>query len=192
SIRIVALIRRSLLSAAERLLMTENYADYTTPGMEAEDSHRVTDILQTRLHALHDLHLTLKHAHWNVVGPEFISLHELLDPQVEDVRGWSDLIAARIATVGASPQCAPGSIVTGRTWEDYPLGRASALAHMTALNDVYTGVSEDFRNAIAESGKVDPMTEDILIEINRGLELFQWFLRSFITKSDGTLSPVTD
>ncbi|HIW47051.1 MAG TPA: DNA starvation/stationary phase protection protein [Candidatus Yaniella excrementigallinarum] len=172
--------------------MTENYADYTTPGMEAEDSHRVTDILQTRLHALNDLHLTLKHAHWNVVGPEFISVHEMLDPQVEEVRGWSDLIAERIATMGASPKGTPGSIVTGRTWEDYPLGRASTLAHISALNDVYTGVIEDFRNAIAESGKVDPMTEDILIEINRGLELFQWFLRSFITKSDGTLSPVTD
>src|SRR5699024_940864 len=93
---------------------------------------------------------------------------------------------------GASPKGTPGSIVTGRTWEDYPLGRASTLAHISALNDVYTGVIEDFRNAIAESGKVDPMTEDILIEINRGLELFQWFLRSFITKSDGTLSPVTE
>lgn len=72
------------------------------------------------------------------------------------------------------------------------MGRASTLAHISALNDVYTGVIEDFRNAIAESGKVDPMTEDILVEVTRGLELFQWFLRSFITKSDGKLSPVTD
>ena len=47
--------------------MTDNYADYTTPGMDFEDSHRIADILQVRLHALNDLHLTLKHAHWNVV-----------------------------------------------------------------------------------------------------------------------------
>src|SRR5699024_5503218 len=105
--------------------MTENYADYTTPGMEAEDSHRVPDILQTRLHALSDLHLTLKHGHWHPVGPELISVHEMLAPQGEDARGWSDPIAERIATVGASPKRTPGSIVTGRTWEDYPLGRAA-------------------------------------------------------------------
>lgn len=172
--------------------MTENYADYTIPGMEAEDSHRVTETLQLRLHALNDLHLTLKHAHWNVVGPEFISVHEMLDPQVDSVRGWADLVAERIATMGSSPNGTPGSIVTGRTWEDYPLGRGSTLAHISALNDVYTGVIQDFRNAIAETGKVDPMTEDILVEITRGLELFQWFLRSFITKSDGSLTPVTD
>jgi len=172
--------------------MTENYADYTTPGMDFEDSHRVTETLQLRLHALNDLQLTLKHAHWNVVGPNFIAVHEMLDPQVDEVRGWADLVAERIATMGASPNGTPGSIVTGRTWEDYPLGRASTQAHISALNDVYTGMIQDFRNAIAETGKVDPMTEDILVEITRGLELFQWFLRSFITTSDGALKPVTD
>lgn len=172
--------------------MTDNYADYTTPGMDFEDSHRITDILQVRLHALNDLHLTLKHAHWNVVGPEFISVHEMLDPQVGEVRAWADLVAERIATMGASPKGTPGAIVTGRTWEDYPVNRGSTLAHISALNDVYTGVIEDFRNAIAETGKADPMTEDILVEVTRGLELFQWFLRSFITKSDGTLSPVSE
>lgn len=172
--------------------MTENYADYTTPGMDFEDSHRITETLQLRLHALNDLHLTLKHAHWNVVGPNFIAVHEMLDPQVAEVRGWADLVAERIATMGASPNGTPGSIVTGRTWEDYPLGRASTQAHISALNDVYTGMIQDFRNAIAETGKADPMTEDILVEITRGLELFQWFLRSFITDSDGTLEPVTE
>lgn len=172
--------------------MTDNYADYTTPGMDFEDSHRITDILQVRLHALNDLHLTLKHAHWNVVGPEFISVHEMLDPQLGEVRAWADLVAERIATMGASPKGTPGAIVTGRTWEDYPVNRGSTLAHISALSDVYTGVIEDFRNAIAETGKADPMTEDILVEVTRGLELFQWFLRSFITKSDGTLSPVSE
>ncbi len=172
--------------------MTDNYADYTTPGMDFEDSHRITDILQVRLHALNDLHLTLKHAHWNVVGPDFISVHEMLDPQVNEVRAWADLVAERIATMGASPKGTPGSIVTGRTWEDYAINRGSTLAHISALNDVYTGVIQDFRNAIAETGKADPMTEDILVEITRGLELFQWFLRSFITKSDGTLNPVSE
>lgn len=172
--------------------MTENYAEYTAPGMEPEDSHRVTDVLQMRLHALNDLHLTLKHAHWNVVGPEFIAVHEMLDPQVNAVRGWTDLVAERIATMGASPKGTPGAIVTGRTWEDYSLNRGSNLAHISALNDVYTGVIKDFRNAIAESGKVDPITEDILVEVTRGLELFQWFLRSFITNADGSLNPVSE
>jgi starvation-inducible DNA-binding protein len=102
------------------------------------------------------------------------------------------MVAERIATMGVSPKGTPGAIVTGRTWDDYPLNRASSLAHISALNDVYTDVIKDFRTAIAESAKVDPVSEDILIEVTRGLELFQWFLRAFITKSDGSLEPVRD
>lgn len=172
--------------------MTENYAEFTAPGVEMEDAHRVTETLQVRLHALNDLHLTLKHAHWNVVGPEFISVHEMLDPQVDEVRGWADLVAERIATMGVAPKGTPGAIVTGRDWDDYPLNRASSLAHISALDVVYTDLIKDFRTAIAEVGKVDPISEDILVEVTRGLELFQWFLRSFITKADGSLNPVTD
>src|SRR5699024_5412085 len=172
------------MSASERLLMTENYADYTAPGVEMEDAHRVTESLQTRLHALNDLHLTLKHAHWNVVGPEFISVHEMLDPQVEEVRAWADLVAERIATMAVSPKGTPGAIDTGSTWEDSPLGRATSLAHVSELNNDDTVVINDFRTAIDESGKVEPISVDILVEIPRGVELFLWFLRSFITKAD--------
>src|SRR5690625_7823905 len=104
------------MSASERLLMTENYADYTAPGVEMEDAHRVTESLQTRLHALNDLHLTLKHAHWNVVGPEFISVHEMLDPQVEEDRAWADLVAERIATVGVSAKGTTAATGNDRAW----------------------------------------------------------------------------
>ena len=34
-------------------------------------------LLQKRLSAYNDLHLTLKHLHWNVVGPNFIGVHEI-------------------------------------------------------------------------------------------------------------------
>jgi starvation-inducible DNA-binding protein len=46
---------------------------YTVPGIEREAAGRLIGLLQQRLHALNDLHLTLKHVHWNVVGPHFIA-----------------------------------------------------------------------------------------------------------------------
>ena len=42
-------------------------ADFTVPGLTTAQGHAVAEILQQRLHALNDLQLTLKHAHWNVV-----------------------------------------------------------------------------------------------------------------------------
>lgn len=162
-------------------------AKYTVPGLEVEDGHRVAEILQMRLHALNDLALTLKHAHWNVVGPNFIAVHEMLDPQVDVVRGFVDETAERVATMGLSPKGTPGAITAERTWEDYAVGRADTLTHISALDKVYDGVIADHRNAIEETGKLDPMAEDLLVGQTRELELFQWFLRSFLSNATGEL-----
>src|SRR6476660_1250064 len=90
---------------------------FTVPGMSTQDSREVAAILQDRLNALTDLHLTLKHVHWNVVGPHFIAVHEMLDPQVDAVRAMADATAERIATLGLPPVGTPGALVEARTWD---------------------------------------------------------------------------
>ena len=163
-------------------------AAYTVPGLSLADGHRVADILQGRLHALNDLQLTLKHAHWNVVGPGFIGVHEMLDPQIEKVRAMVDVVAERTATLGVSPAGTPGALVAARTWDDYSLGRAGVLEHLAALDKVYEGVVEDHRAAVEAVGELDPVSEDMLIGQVAELELFQWFMRSFLTTTGGELS----
>ena len=91
--------------------------------------------------ALVDLDLTLKHVHWNVVGPTFIGVHQMLDPQVDAVRGMVDTTAERIATLGASPNGLPGNLVEPRTWDDYPIGRATSMQHLGALDPSTTASS---------------------------------------------------
>lgn len=59
------------------------------------------------MNALNDLALTLKHIHWNVVGPHFIAVHTMLDPQVVAVREMADETAERIATLGVAPLGTP-------------------------------------------------------------------------------------
>lgn len=161
---------------------------YTVPGLSSEQGARVAAILQDRLNAYNDLHLTLKHIHWNVVGPNFISVHEMLDPQVEAVRGFADDVAERIATLGSSAKGTPGTIVQERTWDDYSIGRATAIEHLGALDLVYTGVIETNRKDIAEVGDIDPVTEDMLIGQSAQLELFHWFVRAHLENSGGQLS----
>jgi starvation-inducible DNA-binding protein len=146
---------------------------YTIPGLGTDDSLRLVESLQDRLHAMNDLHLTLKHAHWNVTGPRFIAVHEMLDPEVEQVRGYADDLAERIAQLGASPVGTPGRLVAERSWTDYSLGKADTQEHLQALNEVYDGIIASNRKAITLAGELDPMTEDILVEQTRGLEKFQ-------------------
>jgi starvation-inducible DNA-binding protein len=161
---------------------------YTVPGLSEEQGQDVIATLQERLSAYNDLHLTLKHVHWNVVGPNFIGVHEMIDPQVEVVRGYADQVAERIATLGGSPKGTPGAIIEDRSWDDYSIGRDTVQAHLGALDLVYVGMIEDNRKAIAKFGEIEPVTEDLIIGQTGELEKFQWFVRAHLEDMGGQLA----
>jgi starvation-inducible DNA-binding protein len=160
---------------------------YTVPGMKPEAAGEVIGLLQGRLNALNDLALTLKHVHWNVVGPNFIAVHTMLDPQVDAVRLMVDALAERIATLGGSPVGTPGALVAQRSWDDYDIGRADTTAHLVALDLVYSGIIVDHRGAIEQVEESDPVTEDLLVGQAGQLEQFHWFVRAHLETADGTL-----
>jgi starvation-inducible DNA-binding protein len=157
----------------------------TISGLDEGTSRSAVDILQERLVALIDLHLTLKHVHWNVVGMNFIAIHEMLDPQVDAARLQTDAVAERIATLGGEPKGTPGAVVSGRSWDDYPIDRAPTVQHLVALDDVYSGVIGDHRRAVGQLGDLDPVSEDLLIGHLADLELFQWFVRAHLKDAAG-------
>jgi len=161
---------------------------YTVPSLTVEDGAKVAEVLQQRLHALNDLALTLKHIHWNVTGPHFIAVHEMIDPQVDAVRAMVDAIAERIATLGVAPVGTPGALVKARTWDDYSIGRAGAIEHLGALDEVYVGVIEDHRAAADATEELDTVTNDLLIGHLHELELFHWFVRAHLESAGGELS----
>lgn len=131
---------------------------FTVPGCSPFDGQEVALILQCWLYALNDLQLTLKHAHWNVVGRDFIGVHEMLDPQIELVRAMIDETAERIATIGLSPNGLPGALVKEREWDDYSIGRAGTAQHLAALGLVYDGVVSSHRGAITATERLGPVT----------------------------------
>jgi starvation-inducible DNA-binding protein len=161
---------------------------FTIPGMTQKQGMQVADLLQKQLSTYNDLHLTLKHVHWNVVGPNFIGVHEMIDPQVDLVRGYADEVAERIAALGQSPQGTPGAILKDRTWDDYSVGRDTAAAHLAALDLVYSGVIEDTRKGIEKLDDLDLVSQDLLIGHSGELEKFQWFVRAHLESAAGTLS----
>lgn len=163
-------------------------SSYTIPGLTIKDGHKIAQVLQERLDALNDLALTLKHVHWNVVGPHFIAVHEMIDPHVVEVRDMTDETAERIATLGVSPTGTPGAIAANRAWDDYTLGRATTQEHLGALNTVYEGLISSHRAAREQVADLDPVTEDMLISQLAPLELFHWFVRAHLESAGGDLS----
>ena len=178
--------KKTTSSSTSASVTSTTDAPLTVPGLSTQTGHAVADSLQMRVHALNDLALTLKHAHWNVVGPHFIGVHEMLDPQIDGVRAMVDVLAERMSTLGVAPNGLVGALVEARSWDDYSLTRADTTAHLAALDLVYTGVIEDHRAAIEKVGD-DPVTEDILIGQTGDLEQYQWFIRAHLQGTGGEL-----
>src|ERR1700733_1600575 len=103
------------------------------------------------------------------------------------VPGMADETAERIAALGASPVGTPGALVAQRDWDDYSIGRADAIAHLGALDVVYSGIIEAHRAAIEETEELDPVTQDMLVGQSGQLEQFHWFVRAHLESASGSL-----
>lgn len=163
-------------------------AKFTVPGLTASDGDATAGVLQERLIALIDLQLTLKHIHWNVVGPDFIGVHLMLDPQVDGVRAMVDATAERIAALGSSPNGLVGHVAHVRGWNDYSFGRALVPEHLGALDIVYSGVVESHRAAIEHLEHRDAVSQDMIVGQTGVLEQYQWFVRAHLESAAGRLS----
>ena len=174
--------------SSNRSIASTRQGSVTVPTLSHAEGTTLAGILQLRLVGLLDLALTLKHIHWNVVGPNFISIHQMLDPQYTGVQEMVDETAERIATLGGVPSGLPGKVVSLRDWDDYELGRADSLSHLGALDLVYTGVITDHRRAIDKVSDTDAMSEDMLIGQTRQLEQYHWFVRSHLADWAGGMA----
>lgn len=161
---------------------------YTIPGMTEEQGQKTATILQERLSALIDTQLTLKHIHWNVVGPTFIGVHEMLDPQHAGVTVMVDDVAERIAALGNEVIGTPGFTAKNRTWEDYELKRAGVMEHLGALDMVYSGLISSHREAAKQLEELDLVSQDMLIGQLGQLEKYHWFVRAHLENDSGNLS----
>ena len=97
---------------------------------DLETGKELSDVLQARLHDLNDLHLILKHAHWNVTGPGFIAVHEMIDPRSTPFASSSTLSQSVWQTLAPNPNGLAGAMVAQRPVEDYPVGRARVADHL--------------------------------------------------------------
>ena len=154
---------------------------FIIPGLDEVASEKIIGILQERLSQEQEAALVLKHAHWNVAGPNFIAVHEMLDPQVDEVLAMADETAERIAALGGSPSGRPDDIVRYRTWDKFELeGRQNTLDYLRALDKYYDSFIKADRTVIKELDDLDVISSNIVQDHVLKLEQFQWFMRSFL------------
>jgi starvation-inducible DNA-binding protein len=124
-----------------------------------------------------DLSLVATHAHWNVVGPRFGSLHSLLDALAELARDSADRVAERAATLGHPPD---GRSATVTALSSLPTVHAGALPNgdvLAVFGLILDAVAARIRGAL-EAFENDFVTLDLFTAVLAGIERFAWMLRA--------------
>ena len=144
----------------------------------AADQRSVAVELQGMLVDLIDLTLIGKHAHWNVEGSHFRSVHDQLDELVDAWRELSDDVAERAVTIGASPDGQAETIAGSTELESLPAGHLSDQRVLVAIADRLGDVVSRTRTRIERVSADDPVTSDLLVRAAAVLEKQLWMIRA--------------
>jgi starvation-inducible DNA-binding protein len=123
-----------------------------------------------------------KQAHWHVRGPNFQEVHELLDVVVEHARDYADLAAERVVALGLPLDARTRTIGEKTTTPVMSEGFQQADTVLREMIAALDATIATVRTAVDELDEIDLVSQDIAIEIARGLDKDRWFLFSHLAK----------
>ncbi len=138
------------------------------------DVQKVGADLQDTLVELTDLHLRAKQAHWNVVGRHFRQVHLHLDELTEEARGAADLVAERAVSIGYSVDGRPDTVAKSSPLPPFPAGQVKDDEVVTLITEALADVCGHVRHRVEHTEELDPVTQDLFIEVLQTLEKQHW------------------
>ena len=138
-------------------------------------------LLNARLVDAIDLRLSLKQAHWNVKGPNFIALHELFDQIQARVAVFVDDLAERAVALGGFANGTTQAVALGTQLKAYPGEISAEREHVIAVADRLASFGKLARAAIDASDETgDKDTADLFTEVSRQIDKDLWFVEAHL------------
>jgi starvation-inducible DNA-binding protein len=151
----------------------------TVPGLDYERRAVLVVGLNRSLASLTDLAAAYKQAHWNVVGSDFSQLHELFDQFADQTREYVDVVAERAVTLGGTARGSIQAAVDQSSLPPFPLEERCEQHLLEALVERIDVLDGDLRQAM-ETTANEPATQDVYIEVVRGIEKQRWMLQAHL------------
>jgi starvation-inducible DNA-binding protein len=153
-----------------------SHAYVTEPAAQKE----IADALSKLLADTYTLYLKTHNFHWNVTGPQFLSLHDLFMQQYTEMALAVDLIAERIRALHVK---APGSYT-----ENAKLGKEKEEPGLPNADDMVRQLEADNRTVAATAAQLvtvaekfdDVATADLATQRVNTHEKSAWMLGSIL------------
>lgn len=121
-----------------------------------------------------------KQAHWHVRGANFQAVHELLDMVVAHAHDYADTAAERVVALGLPIDARIATVAAQTTTPALKEGFQQSDQTIVQVIAQIDAVLKNVRIAIDELESLDAASQDVVIEIARGLEKDRWFLFAHI------------
>ena len=142
---------------------------------------KAIELLNARLADCKDLQTQVKQAHWNVKGPNFISLHLLFDKINDDVENYVDEIAERAVQLGGVAEGTARMVAKRSSLAEYPASAVDGRSHVEALSSALATFGKSARKAINDANDLGDLdTADLFTEVSRGTDKWLWFVEAHL------------
>ena len=151
-------------------------------GLTEEQRQGVVDLLNADLADSYLLVIKTKKYHWDVVGPQFRTLHELWQQHYEAIGMNIDAIAERVRQLGGYPIGTAKGFLENATLREHAGDLPNAEEMVERLVGDHEQVIRNLRGHIDQCGDDyhDEGTADFLTGLMEQHEEMAWMLRSFI------------
>ena len=121
-----------------------------------------------------------KQAHWHVRGGSFVGVHETLDQVVEHAQDYADTAAERVVALGLPVDARLHTVAAQSTLPQLSDGFQSWQDTAAAVVGQIDAALVTVRAAITGLDDIDLSSQDVAIEIERGLTKDRWFLQAHL------------
>jgi len=151
-------------------------------GLSEEQRAGVVELLNRDLSNGYLLLIKTKKYHWDVVGPQFRSLHQIWEEQYQALTETIDSMAERVRQLGGYPVGTAEGFLKHASIKEHAGDIPTAAGMVANLVDDHEEIIRSFRQHIDQCSDDfhDEGTADFLTGLMEQHEEMAWMLRSFI------------
>ncbi len=156
----------------------------TAIGIKPENSSEISKALNILLADEHVLYIKTRKAHWNVEGPDFLSIHRFFEEQYKQLEEIIDDIAERIRTLGHYAEATLAAFLEETHLSEESRERNNSAGFIRILLEDHETIIVSLRANIdrfSEEFK-DAGSADFITGLLETHEKMAWMLRAHLAK----------
>lgn len=154
----------------------------TEIGIKPANTAEIAKSLNILLADEHVLYIKTRKAHWNVEGPDFLTIHHFFEEQYKQLEGIIDDIAERIRTIGHYAEATLAGFLAETHLSEESRSKNDSAGFMKSLLGDHETIIIHLRENIdrfAEEWK-DAGTSDFITGLMETHEKMAWMLRAHL------------